>query len=102
MQTVGVIYTNFRDASGFEADCLRDRKAGFIGKIAIYPARPPIVNRAFTPSDEESEHALRVVAAFENNPGVGTVGFDCTMTDMPHLKQARNLLGLAEEIKSRS
>ena len=51
---------------------------------------------------EELEHALRVVAAFEDNPGVGTVGLDGKMIDMPHLKLARNLLGLAEEIKSRS
>ena len=101
VQPVGVVYTNFRDKSGFEADCLRDRKAGFIGKIAIHPTQPPIANRAFTPSDEEVAHARRVVAAFEDNPGVGTVGLDGMMVDMPHLKQARNLLGLAEEIKNR-
>lgn len=98
---VGVVYTNFRDHDGFEADCLRDRKAGFIGKIAIHPAQAPIANRAFTPSDEEVAHAQRVVAAFADNPGVGTVGIDGMMIDMPHLKQARNLLSLAEEIKAR-
>ena len=101
VQPVGVVYTNFRDESGFEADCLRDRKAGFIGKIAIHPAQPPIANRAFTPSDAEVAHARRIVAAFEDNPGVGTVGLDGMMVDMPHLKQARNLLGLAEEIEKR-
>jgi citrate lyase subunit beta/citryl-CoA lyase len=101
VQPVGVVYTNFRDESGFEADCLRDRKAGFIGKIAIHPAQAPIANRAFTPSEAEVAHALRIVAAFEDNPGVGTVGLDGMMIDMPHLKQARNLLQLAEEIKKR-
>ena len=101
VQPVGVVYTNFRDESGFEADCLRDRKAGFIGKIAIHPAQAPIANRAFTPSAAEVDHALRIVAAFEDNPGVGTVGLDGIMIDMPHLKQARNLLQLAEEIKKR-
>lgn len=100
-QPVGVVYTNFRDTDGFEADCLRDRRAGFIGKIAIHPAQAPIANRAFTPSDDEVSHARRVVAAFEDNPGLGTVGLDGMMLDMPHLKQARNLLALADAIASR-
>jgi len=101
VQPVGVVYTNFRDEAGFEADCLRDRRAGFIGKIAIHPAQAPIANRAFTPSADEVAHAQRIVAAFADNPGVGTIGLDGMMIDMPHLKQARNLLGLAEEIKNR-
>jgi citrate lyase beta subunit len=43
-----------------------------------------------------------VVAVFENNLGVGTVVSDCEMINMPHFKQARNLLSLAEEIKTRA
>ncbi|MFT5445172.1 MAG: citrate lyase subunit beta/citryl-CoA lyase [Gammaproteobacteria bacterium] len=101
VQPVGVVYTNFRDEAGFEADCLRDRKSGFIGKIAIHPSQAPIANRAFTPSPDEIAHAQRVVAAFADNPGVGTIGLDGMMIDMPHLKQARNLLGLAEAIAQR-
>jgi citrate lyase subunit beta/citryl-CoA lyase len=98
---VGVVYTDYRDAEGFEADCLRDRRSGFVGKIAIHPNQVPIANRAFTPSAEEVAHAKRVVAAFEANPGVGTVGLEGKMLDMPHLKQARNLLALAEAIAAR-
>ena len=94
-QPVGTVYTNYRDPQGFEADCLRDRRSGFIGKIAIHPSQPSIANRAFSPSEDEVTHAKRVVAAFENNPGVGTVGLDGKMLDMPHLKQARNVLNLS-------
>jgi len=100
VQPVGVVYVNFRDDAGLEAECLRDRKAGFIGKIAIHPAQPPIINRAFTPSDEEVDYAQRVVDVFEQNPGLGTVGLDGKMLDMPHLKQARNVLAMAEQIKA--
>ena len=39
VQPVGVVFTNFRDLEALETDCLRDRRAGFIGKIAIHPAR---------------------------------------------------------------
>ena len=99
-QPVGVVYVNFRDLPGLEADCLRDRRAGFIGKIAIHPDQSAVINRAFTPSDEEVAFARRVVDIFEKNPGVGTVGLDGKMLDMPHLKQARNVLALAESIKA--
>ena len=102
VQPVGVVYTNFRDSEGFEADCLRDRRAGFIGKIAIHPAQAEIANRAFTPSAEEVDHAERVVEVFEDNPGLGTVAMDGKMLDMPHLKQARNVLALAAAIRSRN
>jgi citrate lyase subunit beta/citryl-CoA lyase len=40
-----------------------------------------------------------VIEVFEQNPGLGTVGLDGKMLDMPHLKQARNLLAMAEQIK---
>ena len=100
VQPVGVVYVNFRDLEGLEADCLRDRRAGFIGKIAIHPAQAEVINRAFTPSDEEVAYAQRVVDVFEDNPGLGTVGLDGKMLDMPHLKQARNVLDMAQQIKA--
>jgi len=99
-QPVGVVYVNFRDLAGLEADCLRDRRAGFIGKIAIHPDQAAVINRAFTPSEAEVTFARRVVDIFEKNPGLGTVGLDGKMLDMPHLKQARNLLSLMEEINA--
>lgn len=97
VQPVGVVHLNYRDAAGLEADCLRDRRAGFIGKIAIHPDQSEIINRAFTPSAEETAHARRVIELFESNPGLGTIGLDGIMLDMPHLKQARNLMALAEK-----
>ena len=101
VQPVGTVYTNFRDDDGYEADCLRDRRSGFVGKIAIHPRQPGIANRAFSPSEDEVAHAKRVVALFEDNPGAGTLSLDGRMLDMPHLKQARNLLELAEMIERR-
>ncbi|MGO1121086.1 HpcH/HpaI aldolase/citrate lyase family protein [Rhodovibrionaceae bacterium A322] len=100
IQPVGVVVVNFRDMEELEAECLRDQKSGFIGKIAIHPAQCEVINRAFTPSEEEIAHAKRVVEVFEQNPGLGVVGLDGKMIDMPHLKQARNLLALVEQIES--
>jgi citrate lyase subunit beta/citryl-CoA lyase len=101
VQPVGVVYVNYKDTEGLAEDCLRDRRSGFIGKIAIHPAQAAIINDAFTPSDEEVAHARRVVDVFEQNPGLGVVGLDGKMLDMPHLKQARNVLAMAAEIAAR-
>jgi citrate lyase subunit beta/citryl-CoA lyase len=38
---------------------------------------------------------------FEENPGLGVVGLEGKMLDMPHLKQARNILSIAAEIAQR-
>jgi len=94
-QPVGVVHVDFRDLAGLEADCLRDRRSGFVGKIAIHPDQAAVINRAFTPSAEETDRARRIVELFEANPGLGTIGLDGKMLDMPHLKQARNVLALA-------
>jgi len=99
-QPVGVAYVDFKDLQGLEKDCLRDRRAGFIGKIAIHPDQVEVINRTFTPSEEEVTYAQRVVDVFEENPDLGTVGLDGKMLDMAHLKQARNVLAMAERIKA--
>ena len=98
VQPIGGLVTNFRDDSALEKDCLRDRRAGFIGKIAIHPSQSPIINKAFTPSEAEISYAVRVVELFESNPGVGTLGMDGKMLDMPHLKQARAILELSRQL----
>ena len=101
VQPVGVVYVNYKDLDGLAADCLRDRRSGFIGKIAIHPAQSAVINGAFTPSEDEAAHARKVVDVFEQNPGLGVVGLDGKMLDMPHLKQARNVLAMAAEIAAR-
>ncbi len=100
IQPVGVVYVNFKDTDGLRADCLRDRRAGFFGKIAIHPAQCEVINDAFTPSAEEVAHARKIVDVFAQNPGMGTVGMDGMMLDMPHLKQAQNLLELVSRIEA--
>ena len=101
-QPVGVVYLDLKDDAGLEVDCRHDRRAGFVGKIALHPGQVDIINQAFTPDTGELAHARRVVELFERNPGLGTVAMDGRMLDMPHLKQARNLLALEQSILLRS
>jgi citrate lyase subunit beta/citryl-CoA lyase len=101
VQAIETLDVNFRDPDGLHATSLQAAREGFTGRIAIHPAQVAPINRAFTPSDEDVAFARRVVAAFDAQPGVGTIGLDGKMIDMPHLKQARQVLALYEAYAAR-
>ncbi|MGI9276655.1 MAG: HpcH/HpaI aldolase/citrate lyase family protein, partial [Endozoicomonas sp.] len=92
MQAVDGICADFRNEDKLRTECLRSRQEGFTGKIAIHPSQVAIINECFTPSDEEMAYANRIIEAFENAQGAGTVALDGKMLDLPHLKQARRIL----------
>jgi citrate lyase subunit beta / citryl-CoA lyase len=93
---IETLHADFKDAAGLLASSRQARAEGFTGRLAIHPAQVGPINQGFTPSAEEVEHARRVVAAFEADPGAGVVGLDGKMLDMPHLKAAQRTLGLAD------
>lgn len=100
VEPIDTIWADYRDLIGLKTDAELGRRAGFTGKVAIHPDQIDIINAAFAPSAEEISYAQQVVQAFEAN-GVGTVGLNGKMLDMPHLKQARSILALATEIAAK-
>jgi len=101
VEAVETLYADFRDEAGLIADCQEAAREGFTGRIAIHPAQVAAINAAFTPSEDEVAHASRVVAAFNSAPGIGVVGLDGRMLDIPHLKQAQRILEQAAAIAAR-
>lgn len=95
IQPLDTVYADFRDLAGLAADAQASRHSGFLGRMAIHPDQVAVINEAYTPAAAEVAHAQRVVDAFAASPGIGVVGLDGTMLDMPHLKQARRVLELA-------
>jgi citrate lyase subunit beta/citryl-CoA lyase len=92
---IETLYADFRDEAGLAADCAAAAREGFVGRIAIHPAQVAAINAAFTPSEDEIAYAQAVVDAFAAVPGTGVVGLGGKMLDIPHLKQARNVLAQA-------
>jgi citrate lyase subunit beta / citryl-CoA lyase len=99
---IETLFADFRDEGGLAADCAAAAREGFTGRLAIHPAQVAAINAAFTPSAADIAHARRVVAAFEAEPGLGVVGLDGQMLDIPHLKQARQVLEQAAAFAERS
>ena len=94
VQPIDTLHADFRDETGLQATSRASRRMGFSGRLAIHPDQVEPINTAYTPDAEEIAHARRVEAAFSAAPGLGVVGLDGKMLDMPHLKQARRILAM--------
>ena len=92
VQPVDGVFADFKDDEGLKRESEAARREGFTGKLAIHPAQVPVINAAFTPSDEELKHAEDIVAAFEAQPDAGVLSVGGKMVDRPHLVQARRVL----------
>ena len=96
VEAIDTLHANFRDSAGLLNSCNEARRDGFSGKLAIHPDQVQVINQAFTPTAEEVAHATQVVSLFDANPGAGTLALDGVMLDIPHLKQARKILVMAD------
>ena len=56
------------------------------------PVQVAAINHAYAPTDADLVLARRIMAAFAANPGLGTIGIDGKMYDIPHLKRAERML----------
>lgn len=92
---IDTLYVDFHDDEGLRAASQAARAEGFSGRIAIHPAQVAGINESFSPSEDEIAFARRIVAAFEAEPAVGTIGIEGKMYDIPHLKSARRTLEMA-------
>jgi citrate lyase beta subunit len=92
------VWTDVRDRDGLEADARFARSLGFRGKACVHPDQIEIVNRVFTPNDEELTRARRVVEAYEQaaGEGEGVTALDGEMIDLPVVERARQVLALEE------
>jgi citrate lyase subunit beta/citryl-CoA lyase len=94
---IETLHADFRDAKGLERAARAAQREGFSGMLAIHPDQVAVINDAFTPSSADVEHAKKVVAAFA--PGAGVASLDGKMLDQPHLKQAKSVLALSDQIR---
>lgn len=89
---IETVFADFKNPDGLQATAKQASDDGFEGMMAIHPAQIPIINEAFTPSEDEIAHAKQIVEAFENNPGQGAQQIGGKMIDAAHLKLAKNLI----------
>ncbi len=96
---IETLHADFRDLNGLERVARLAQREGFSGMLAIHPDQVAPINLAFTPSADDIAHAHKVIAAFA--AGTGVASLDGKMLDQPHLKQAKHVIALNEQIAKR-
>jgi citrate lyase subunit beta/citryl-CoA lyase len=91
---IDTLHGDFSDLEALGRIARAARADGFNGMLAIHPAQVPVINAAFTASEDELNGARAIVEAFRASPGSGALSLDGRMIERPHLEQARRLLGL--------
>ena len=94
------VYNAVKDLEGFEAECRQGAEMGFDGKTLVHPTQVDVANRVWAPSEDEIEHARRVLSAFEEGlaEGKGVITVDGRMIENLHVDNARRALATAEAI----
>jgi len=88
---IDAVFIDFRDSDALRREADAARRDGFSAKVAIHPSQVEIINRSFTPTEDERRWAERVIAAFAAGDK-GALQLDGVMLDAPHLTQARRIM----------
>lgn len=85
---------NYGDTEHVREVARRSARFGFEGAACVHPALVPILNEAFTPSNEAIEWAQQVIEALTaaQAQGLGTARLNGTMIDEPIAARARRIL----------
>lgn len=95
------VFMDLNDADGFRDSCQQGKEFGFDGKTLIHPKQVAPCNEVFAPSEEDVEHAKRVIAAFDEAlaAGKGVATLDGKLIENLHVAMAHELVASAKMIK---
>lgn len=99
LQAIDIVTIDYKDLDALKVESEFGAKLGFSGKQIIHPNQVPVVQEAFTPSDEAIAYAKRIIETFEasQKEGKGAYALDGKMIDMPLLKNAQKVLARAKK-----
>jgi len=94
------VHMDLKDLEGMVRACVQGRSLGFDGKSLIHPSQVPFANDGYSPSNEEIEHARRLVRAYEEAEagGKGVTVVDDRLVEKLHVEAAILLLHKAAQI----
>lgn len=100
LDVIDGVYNDFKDETGFRAECEQGRTLGMDGKSLIHPAQVETCNAMFSPSESEVAWSRKVISAFalEENAAKGVITVDGRMVERLHLAMAQRLVMIAEAI----
>ena len=97
IQPIDSVFSDVADMEGL-LDNVRSSKAmGFEGMGCIHPRQIAVIRHGFSPSDDETERAKKIVVAYRDalEKGLGVVALGSKMIDPPVVARAEKTITLA-------
>ena len=97
-------FGDVQDPEGFKAQANRASVLGCEGKWAIHPSQIELANEINTPSEKDVAQARRILDAMDEaqKAGKGAVTLDGKLIDLASIRQAKALVGKADQIAART
>jgi len=89
-------YLNVKDVTGYQKDCENAKSLGFAGKSCIHPTQVETANEIFSPSEEETVWARKIIDYINSTATEGAFLLDGQMVDKPVIQRARQVLKLLQ------
>ncbi len=89
------VTVDFKDQALICLETQQAKNLGFSGKLCIHPAQVAIVNKVFSPTEEEIEWAKQVLEIVDQSQGQA-VSLNGKMIDLPVILKAKKILEHAE------
>ena len=97
VDVLDVPYLDLENMEGMKKEAELAKNLGFSGKGSIHPKQIDILNKVFTPSKEEIDHAKKIVDQF-NSSNTGLVVIDGKLIEKPVLREMQRKILIAEKI----
>ncbi|XP_015590273.1 citramalyl-CoA lyase, mitochondrial [Cephus cinctus] len=97
LQAIDMVHIDLQDLEGLQITSEQGASWGFTGRQIIHPSQVSIVHKAYSPTQKKVDWASKLIDAFDAHQklGKGAFVFENQMIDMPTLKQAQNIVTLA-------
>jgi len=104
VQAIDTVFSDVEDMEGLFESAREAKGLGFDGKGVIHPGQIKPIHEAFAPTEDEIEHANRVMQAIQEAKakGSGVAALGSKMIDAPVVARARKVLAMAEAINTLS
>jgi citrate lyase subunit beta / citryl-CoA lyase len=91
-------FFDIKDLTGLERHTRQAKDLGYDGKALIHPSQVEVINRIFTPTEEELTQARRVIEAFQSaqREGRGASQLDGKLIENVHVAMAERILKISE------
>lgn len=104
LDVIDGVYNDFKDETGFRAECEHGRTLGMDGKTLIHPSQVEPCNQVFSPKDDEVAWSIKIIKAFEEPENVrkGVITVEGKMVERLHLVMAKRVVAIAQAIAMKS